>query len=103
MESYIYLDGDKAIETLQKLKKKNKKCKVIICTTDYDNNIEGDTKISTPDEGCVLIRKSKTIIINEDTFIQHMQLFSKKQNFFQFFFSFFSLFSRKFAIALDYQ
>lgn len=80
MESYIYLDGDKAIETLQKLKKKNKKCKVIICTTDYDNNIEGDIKISTPDEGCVLVRKSKTIIINEDTFIPHMQLFSKQQN-----------------------
>ena len=80
MESYMYLDVDKAIETLQNLKKKNKKCKVIICTTDYDNNIEGDTKIATPDEGCVLVRKSKTIIINEDTFIPHMQLFSKQQN-----------------------
>lgn len=80
MESYIYLDGDEAIETLQNLKKKNKKCKVIICTTDYDNNIECDTKVTTPDEGCILVRKSKTIIMNEDTFIPHMQLFSKEQN-----------------------
>lgn len=80
MESYMYLDGDKAIETLQNLKKKNKKCKVIICTTDYDNNIDTDTKIATPDDGCILVRKSKTIIINEDTFIPHMQLYSTKQN-----------------------
>ena len=80
MESYIYLDGDKAIETLQKLKKKNKKCKVIICTTDYDNNIEGDIKISTPDEGCVLVRKSKRGKRNEDTCIPQMQLFSKQRN-----------------------
>ena len=46
---------------------------------DFDND-EESRKTATPDEGCVLVRKSKTIIINEDTFIPHMELYSVQQN-----------------------
>lgn len=79
-ETFECLDMDKAIEKLQKLKKDKKKRKVIICTVDFDSD-EESTKITTPEEGCLLVRKSKTIIMNEDTYIPHMQLFSTKQDF----------------------
>ena len=79
-ETFEFLDIDKAIEKLQKLKKDKKKRKVIICTVDFDSD-EESTKITTPEEGCLLVRKSKTIIMNEDTYIPHMQLFSTKQDF----------------------
>lgn len=78
-ETFECLDMDKAIEKLQKLKKDKKKRKVIICTVDFDSD-EESTKITTPEEGCLLVRKSKTIIMNEDTYISHMQLFSTKQD-----------------------
>lgn len=78
-ETFECLDMDKAIEKLQKLKKDKKKRKVIICTVDFDSD-EESTKITTPEEGCLLVRKSKTIIMNEDTYIPHMQLFSTKQD-----------------------
>lgn len=79
-ETFECLDMDKAIEKLQKLKKDKKKRKVIICTVDFDSD-EESTKVTTPEEGCLLVRKSKTIIMNEDTYIPHMQLFSTKQDF----------------------
>lgn len=79
-ETFECLDMDKAIEKLQKLKKDKKRRKVIICTVDFDSD-EESTKITTPEEGCLLVRKSKTIIMNEDTYIPHMQLFSTKQDF----------------------
>ncbi len=78
-ETFECLDMDKAIEKLQKLKKDKKRRKVIICTVDFDSD-EESTKITTPEEGCLLVRKSKTIIMNEDTYIPHMQLFSTKQD-----------------------
>ena len=79
MEAFTYIDCDEAIKKLEQLKKKNKNCKVLICTVDFDND-KSESKIGTPEEGCVLIRKSKTVIYNEDTFIPHIQLFSKEQN-----------------------
>lgn len=79
-ETFECLDMDKAIEKLQKLKKDKKKRKVIICTVDFDSD-EESTKVTTPEEGVLLVRKSKTIIMNEDTYIPHMQLFSTKQDF----------------------
>lgn len=78
-ETFECMDCDKAIKKLQRLKKENKKRKVIICTVDFDSD-EESTKITTPEEGCLLVRKSKTIIMNEDTYIPHMQLFSMEQD-----------------------
>ncbi len=76
--SFEFRDIDKAIELLQNLKKKNNNSKIVISTIDFDNDTES-RKIATPEEGCVLVRKSKTIIINEDTIIPHMELYSTKQ------------------------
>lgn len=76
--TYGYMSCDEAIEKLQKLKKEGNNCKILICTIDYEND-ESSQKVTTPDEGCLLVRKSKTIIMNEDTIIPHMQLFSKEQ------------------------
>lgn len=78
MESYNFATYDAAIEKLQSMKKSGKNGKVIIFTIDFDNNTE-TKKVTTPEEGCVLVRKSKTIIINEDAFIPHIQLFSHRQ------------------------
>ena len=47
-ETFECMDCDKAIEKLQRLKKENKKRKVIICTVDFDSD-EESTKITTPD------------------------------------------------------
>lgn len=76
--TFEFNDVDSAIQKLQDLKKENKNGKIVICTIDFDNDKES-RKVATPDEGCVLVRKSKTIIINEDTFIPHMELYSTKQ------------------------
>ena len=46
---------------------------------DFDNNISSK-KVTTPDDGCLLVKKSKTIIMNEDTYLPHMQLFSTEQD-----------------------
>ena len=45
----------------------------------FDNNTS-TKKIATPDDGCLLVRKSKTIIMNEDTYLPHMQLFNTEQD-----------------------
>lgn len=78
MNSFKFTDVDDAIRKLQDLKKENKKGRIIICTIDFDNDKES-RKTATPDEGCLLVRRSQTIIMNEDTFIPHMELYSRKQ------------------------
>lgn len=78
METYEFTDYDKAIEMLQSMKKQGKNGKIIVFTINFDDNTESK-KITTPDDGCVLVRKSKTIIINEDTLLTHMQLYSHVQ------------------------
>lgn len=79
-ETYDYSTIDEAIERLQKLKAEGKNPKnVVILTMDFDNNISSK-KIATPDDGCLLVKKSKTIIMNEDEYIPHMQLFNTEQN-----------------------
>lgn len=78
MESYNFASYDEAIEKLQSMKKDGKNGKVTIFTIDFDNDTESK-KVATTEEGCVLVRRSKTVIINEDTFIPHIQLFSKQQ------------------------
>lgn len=78
MESYRFGDYDEAIKMLQKLKKQGKKNKQLVFTIDFDNDMESKKAI-TPDEGCLLVRKSKTIVINEDFYLNHMQLFSTVQ------------------------
>lgn len=80
MEAYDYTSIDEAIERLQKLKREGKNPKnVVILTMDFDNNISSK-KVTTPDDGCLLVKKSKTIIMNEDTYLPHMQLFSTEQD-----------------------
>lgn len=80
MEAYDYTSIDEAIERLQKLKREGKNPKnVVILTMDFDNNISSK-KVTTPDDGCLLVEKSKTIIMNEDTYLPHMQLFSTEQD-----------------------
>lgn len=78
MESYGFSDYDEAIKMLQSLKKQGKNKKQVVFTINFDEGTESKT-IATPEEGCMLVRKSKTIIINEDTFIPHMQLYSREQ------------------------
>ena len=78
MNSFKFTDVDDAIKKLQDLKRENKKGRIVICTIDFDNDKESRTT-ATPDEGCLLVRRSQTIIMNEDTFIPHMELYSKKQ------------------------
>lgn len=79
-ETYDYSTIDEAIERLQKLKAEGKNPKnVVILTMDFDNNTSSK-KIATPDDGCLLVKKSKTIIMNEDEYIPHMQLFNTEQN-----------------------
>lgn len=77
-ETYGYMNIDDAIEKLLELKKENHDEKIFICTINFDKD-ESSEKVTTTDEGCLLVKKSKTIIINEDTYIPHMQLFSKEQ------------------------
>lgn len=79
MSSYKFTDVDSAIQKLQELKKENKNKAIVIYTIDFDKD-EESRKTATPDEGCILVRKSKTVIINEDEFIPHMELYSTKQN-----------------------
>lgn len=74
-----FSDVDSAIKGLQDLKKDGKNRSIIICTIDFDND-EESRKVTTSDEGCVLVKKSKTIIINEDEYIPHMELYSVAQN-----------------------
>lgn len=78
MESYRFSSCDEAIEMLQKLKKQGKNDKIIVFTIDFDNDTESKD-VATLDEGYTLVKKSETIIINEDLYTPHMQLFSKIQ------------------------
>lgn len=79
-ETYDYTSIDEAIERLQKLKEEGKNPKnVLIFTVDFDNNTS-TKKLATPDDSCLLVRKSKTIIMNEDTYLPHMQLFNTEQD-----------------------
>ena len=78
MNSFKFTDVDDAIKKLQDLKKENKKGTIVIYTIDFDNDKES-RKTATPDEGCLLVRRSQTVIMNEDTFIPHMELYSRKQ------------------------
>lgn len=78
MESYKFSNYDDAINMLQKMKKNGKNKKPIVFIIDFDNGTELKSSI-TLDEGCILVKKSKTIIINEDVYIPHMQLFSTSQ------------------------
>ena len=66
--TFKFTDVDSAIKKLQEIKKENKNGTIVICTVDFDNDKES-RKAATVDEGCVLVRKSKTIIFNEDTII----------------------------------
>ena len=78
-EAYDYSTIDEAIERLQKLKTEGKNPKnVVILTMDFDNNTSSK-KIASPDDGCLLVKKSKTIIMNEDEYIPHMQLFNTEE------------------------
>lgn len=74
-----FSDVDSAIKELEDLKRDGKNVTIVICTVDFDQDVES-RKITTPDEGCVLVRKSKTIVINEDEYIPHMELYSIVQN-----------------------
>lgn len=78
MESYNFSNYDDAIIMLQRMKKQRRHKKSIVFTIDFDNDTESKSAI-TFDEGCTLVKKSKTIIINEDVYIPHMQLFSTIQ------------------------
>lgn len=78
MESYRFGNYDEAIEMLMALRKSGNNRKPIVFTIDFDNDMESK-EVMTHDEGCVLVKKSKTIIINEDIIMPHMQLFSTTQ------------------------
>ena len=79
MVIYLRLHFQQAIKKLQTLKKHEKKCKILIYTIDYDQNEESE-KITTPDEGCELVKKAKSIFFNEGEVFEHMQLFSASQS-----------------------
>lgn len=78
METYEFSNYDNTIKMLQQMKKKGKNRKSIVFTIDFDNDTESKSSI-TLDEGCILVKKSKTIIISKDVYIPHMQLFSTTQ------------------------
>lgn len=79
-ETYDYTSIDDAIARLQKLKEEGRNPKnIVIFTMDFDNNTSSK-KIATPDDGCLLVKKSRTIIMNEDEYIPHMQLFNTEQD-----------------------
>lgn len=77
--TFKFVDVDDAITKLQQLKRENKNVSIIIYTIDFDDKKE-TKKMATIDEGCILVKKSKTIVINEDTFVPHMELYSVRQN-----------------------
>lgn len=78
MESYKFSNYDDAINMLRRMKKQKSNKKSVVFMIDFDNDTESSYKI-TLDEGYTLVKKSKTIIINEDVYIPHMQLFSTVQ------------------------
>lgn len=78
LETYEVMNCDEAIRLLQRLKKKNKNCKVIVTSFDFDKN-EEHRKEATPEKVCVMVKNSDTVIINTDEFFPHMQLYSRHQ------------------------
>lgn len=79
MKSYFkIMNIDDAIKKLQDVKKNNGNGLIIIYTIDFDNNTES-RKATTVEYGSRLVKKSKTIIMNEDQYIPHMELYSIKQ------------------------
>lgn len=76
--SYEFYNIDDAIRKLQNIKKKNKDAVIIMCKIDFDNNEEMKI-VTTPDEGCAIIEESGSIILNEDKYISHLQVFSVHQ------------------------
>lgn len=78
-ETYETNSYDEAIAVLQKLKASGVECNITIYTFDFDKNLES-RKVTTPEGVCVLVKKSKTIIVNGDPIVPHMQLFSVIQN-----------------------
>jgi 23S rRNA A2030 N6-methylase RlmJ len=65
-----------AIEIMESLKEEKKK--VIICEVNFENG-EESRKIVEPNEGVILIEKAKTIVMNIDEYISHIQVFSTLQ------------------------
>ena len=63
-ETYKVESYDEAIAVLQRLKESGAKCNITIYTFDFDRNLESH-KITTPESVCILVEKSKTIIITE--------------------------------------
>ena len=78
-ETYEATSYDEAIEVLKKLKANKEDCKITIYTFDFDKNLESHN-ITTPEKVCILVEKSKSIIMNRDEVVPHMQLFSIQQS-----------------------
>lgn len=78
METFEIMTCDEAIKMLQRIKKQNKDCKVVVTSFDFDNG-KSKWRSATPDRVCILVKKSNTVIINRDDFIPHLQLYSKTQ------------------------
>ena len=77
IEAYEYSDNTQAKQKMKELEKKNNQ------KTKKNNNKEQNEeskKITTPAEGCKLIKKAKTIFLNRDEIIEHMQLYSTIQD-----------------------
>lgn len=73
-----YCDEDKAIKILKKMKKENKsgkKRRIVICTFNFDEDTE-TRKVASPEEGCLLVKKAETIILDDDVYFPHMELYS---------------------------
>ena len=78
-ETYKVENYDEAIAILQRVKESGAKCNITIYTFDFDKNLESH-KVTTPESVCILVEKSKTIIMNNDSYVPHMQLFSMVQS-----------------------
>lgn len=78
METFEIMTCDEAIKVLQKMKKQNKNCKVAVTSFDFETN-ETKFRAASPDGVCILVKNSNTIIMNDDDFFPHMQLYSRSQ------------------------
>lgn len=77
-ETYEVKSYDEAIAILQRLKSSGIECNIKIYTFDFDKNTECH-KTTNPEGVLILVEKSKTIIVNDDPIVPHMQLFSVVQ------------------------
>lgn len=77
-ETYEVKSYDEAIAILQRLKSSGIECNIKIYTFDFDKNTECH-KMTNPEGVLILVEKSKTIIVNDDPVVSHMQLFSVVQ------------------------